>query len=238
MSIQYIRGTIQDTENGADVAEINDELQKIQSAFQNALNRNFGQSSPNQMQSTLDMNSNPIINLPFAVSQSSPVTLGQVNALIADLATIDLGPFVVPNITGSSVQQSLINLLSALDAIGLINDNTTLNPDFSSTVLDLTLAYQAVINAPIPVNSRREIIITTRTVEGAVTVLPDPGYITGDRLILVDATTSWDENPITVDFPSAGYNYYGDAATVYTGSTSGNRATFTYINPTIGFIGA
>jgi hypothetical protein len=238
MSIRYLRNTVQATNGVPDVNEINAELAKIQDALVYALNRTNNASAPNQMTSVLDMNSQPIINLPFATAQQSPVTLGQVNALIANLASIDLGPFVVPDITGDTAQQALINLLSALDAIGLINDLTSVSNNFSDTVLDLSLVYAAQIDIPVPNNTRREVIIPTNTLGGPVTALVDPGFVPGDRFVLIDVKTSWDENPITIDFPSSGYNYYGDSNTTYIGSTSGNRSLFTYISPEVGFIGA
>lgn len=57
------------------INNINTNSNTITTAFDNTLSRN-GQS-PNQMQSVLDMNSNPIINIPFASTPNQPVALGQ-----------------------------------------------------------------------------------------------------------------------------------------------------------------
>lgn len=238
MSIQYVRNTVQETEGSADVTEVNAELAKIEAAFQKALSREQAQNHPNQMVVALDMNSNPIINLPYAQSQSSPITLGQLNSLLTNVVTTDLGPFVVPDITGATPEEALENLLVALDAIGLIVNLTTFSQDATDSLFDSSSTYIPTINAVVPENSRREAIYVVNSSLGSVTLSVDPGYLPGDRLIVIDATHSWDENPLTVDFINSGYAYYGEADINFTGSLAGNRAVFTYINPLIGFIGA
>lgn len=55
--------------------------QTIETAFDNTLSRDG--TSPNQMEAPLDMNSNPIINLPQAVNPTDPTRLEDVQALIA-----------------------------------------------------------------------------------------------------------------------------------------------------------
>lgn len=46
-------------------------------------------TSPNQMNSQLDMNSNAIINLPTAVDNTSPVILGQIGTFISSVAVVE-----------------------------------------------------------------------------------------------------------------------------------------------------
>ena len=57
------------------IQEVNSELTKIASSQVDFFTRNG--EEPNAMQANLDMDSNRIINLPLAVSQSEPITLAQ-----------------------------------------------------------------------------------------------------------------------------------------------------------------
>lgn len=59
---------------------INNNNSVIELAFDNTLS--LDGTTPNQMQSVLDMNSNRIVNLTDAVSSGEPLTLGQANTLI------------------------------------------------------------------------------------------------------------------------------------------------------------
>lgn len=58
---------------------INNNNAIIELALDNTLSRDG--TSPNQMQSALDMNSNRVVNLPDAISLNEPLTLGQANTL-------------------------------------------------------------------------------------------------------------------------------------------------------------
>lgn len=60
---------------------INTNSSTVQTAMDNTLSRDG--TSPNQMLSTLDMNSNRIINLPTPASLSEPVTSGYFNSVLA-----------------------------------------------------------------------------------------------------------------------------------------------------------
>lgn len=66
-------------ENTSAVATINANNAVIETAFDNTLSRNG--VFPNQMEATLDMNSNPIINLPTPVSNYEPIRLIDVNTI-------------------------------------------------------------------------------------------------------------------------------------------------------------
>ncbi len=63
-------------------SRINDNFQKIEDALnQEVLYRKVYAGEPNEMETTLDMNSNRILNLPDATSPTEPVTLGQLEAI-------------------------------------------------------------------------------------------------------------------------------------------------------------
>lgn len=72
-------------------ANINTNNATIASASDNTLSRNG--ASPNQMQAPLDMNSNPIINLPVPISTSSPLRLSDLNSFVGGgtISTIPAG---------------------------------------------------------------------------------------------------------------------------------------------------
>ena len=57
----------------------NKNAQTIEEGFDNSISRDG--AAPNQMEAELDMNSNHIVNLPDALSNSSPLTLGQASAI-------------------------------------------------------------------------------------------------------------------------------------------------------------
>lgn len=72
------------------VSNMNAIITQIETAFQNTLSRDG--ATPNQMTSTLDMNSNTIINLPAPASGSEP-------ARLADLALYGNGTSTTDNVT-------------------------------------------------------------------------------------------------------------------------------------------
>lgn len=63
------------------VAALNANSAATETALENTLSRDG--THPNEMNSQLDMNSYRIINLPSAVSSSEPITLSQMNAILA-----------------------------------------------------------------------------------------------------------------------------------------------------------
>jgi hypothetical protein len=60
---------------------LNQNFADIEAAIENTLSRNG--DTPNSMEAPLDMNSYPILNLPNAVEDGSPITLGQAKELLA-----------------------------------------------------------------------------------------------------------------------------------------------------------
>lgn len=80
------------------VTTINNNNTRIEQGFENTLSRDG--ASPNEMNTTLDMNSHRIINLPIAADNHEPLTLGQADTLIDDainelaeeLARLNTGP--------------------------------------------------------------------------------------------------------------------------------------------------
>lgn len=76
------RPTLTDVTSGfGTAAVINDNNDKIEAAFDNTLSRDG--SSPNQMESNLDMNSNRVINLKDAENDTEAVTLRQAKDLVS-----------------------------------------------------------------------------------------------------------------------------------------------------------
>lgn len=102
MSIPVTLQTVTTGTNATNL--INNNFSLITTALQNALSR--AGTSPNYMNDTLDMNSNPIINLPNATSASMPVTYGQF--LAASGALTPTG-FVVEEQTATA-SQTVFNL--------------------------------------------------------------------------------------------------------------------------------
>lgn len=75
------RPTLTDVTSGfGTAAVINDNNAEIETAFDNTLSRDG--SSPNQMESDLDMNNNRVLNLPDAVNNSEPATFKQLKDVI------------------------------------------------------------------------------------------------------------------------------------------------------------
>lgn len=86
---------------------INNNSAVVQTAFDNTLSRDG--TSPNQMGSNIDMNSNRIVNLTNALSAQEPVTLQQLNTLIGG-GTITTGGVPNGGVTNAAlIKQSATN---------------------------------------------------------------------------------------------------------------------------------
>ena len=91
--------TLTDIASGySSVSALDNNFASIEAAIEKTLSRDG--TSPNQMEASLDMNSNRILNLPDALNSSEPVTLGMLEAygddagalaLRADLASEESG---------------------------------------------------------------------------------------------------------------------------------------------------
>src|SRR6266852_1351863 len=123
----------------------------LTTAMDNTLSRDGTQ--PNQMNATLDMNSNRMINLPSATSTTEPVTLSQMTGALVNNGNIVTGLTGVPV---SAAMQPVVNAsttASALTLIGGVNATaiTTISVlDFGAIgngVADDTAAIQSAINA-------------------------------------------------------------------------------------------
>lgn len=68
---------------GSATSVINTNSDRIEEAIEKTLSREG--DAPNQMEALLDMNSNPIINLPDGVQDSEPLTVGQGEQFLLDL---------------------------------------------------------------------------------------------------------------------------------------------------------
>lgn len=103
---------------------INSELTKLENAIRDSLSRKG--DSPNQMEGTLDMNSNRIINLPEPVSESEAVRLQDLREAIeaiTDLVCVqvsgDLGQ--VPETAGAFVDYgSVVNPALCFQDLGFL----------------------------------------------------------------------------------------------------------------------
>lgn len=123
----------------------------IETALENTLSRDG--TSPNQMEANLDMNSNRIINLPVASTDTEPVRLAEFNDFIADLEidgeiTIADVEYAVrvnedQNFTSSQMQQGLENIglgskFISVKGYGAVGDGVT--NDYAAIVAARTAA--------------------------------------------------------------------------------------------------
>jgi len=114
---------------------LNARFQQIEDAINDDLlfRANVAEGEPNEMELTLDMNLNRIINLPEAISASEPVTLGQAIKLINDInsgGTGNIGAglyfsteFKVLNAGQTRIQFDSDTTLSNFALSGLDTDN-------------------------------------------------------------------------------------------------------------------
>lgn len=100
------------------VTAINNNNTAIETALENTLSRDG--TSPNTMESSLDMNSNRILNLPDASSNQEPITLAQFNA---GVTIANLGTLILP---GSSTDNALVRF-NGTGGATLLNSNAILD---------------------------------------------------------------------------------------------------------------
>jgi hypothetical protein len=119
---------------------INNNFAAVETALENTLSRDG--TSPNEMESTLDMNSNRIINLPDAVSSQEPVTKAQLDAAVLGDYVVDTGDFItVDDLAGYATDAEVTTALTAyLPKAGGsmtggidMNDNTLANAKVTPT---------------------------------------------------------------------------------------------------------
>ena len=105
------------------VSTINVNWDLIEAALENTLSRDG--TSPNEMESQLDMNSNAIINLPAAVANASPVRKAEFDVLDAEFdaleTTVNASITAVNNVTATLTAQ-LSSASAAITAAQAIQD--------------------------------------------------------------------------------------------------------------------
>lgn len=84
-------GTNYTAQNSTTVSALNEQLEQVQEALGDTLSRSG--ATPNELNATLDMNSNPIINLPFPTDPTSPVRLQDIQSQRPDLLVSDVFVF-------------------------------------------------------------------------------------------------------------------------------------------------
>lgn len=80
---KLVLSDINSTVAGSLITTINNNSDLIEAALENTLSRDG--TAPNQMDAELDMNSNPIYNLPEAVTDTEPVRLSEFNEFVDDM---------------------------------------------------------------------------------------------------------------------------------------------------------
>lgn len=168
---------------------INSNNQSIEAAFDNTLSRDG--TSPNTMESSLDMNSNRILNLPEPLSVNEPVRLadlagvleGTDTVLVPSVSPSDANKIVKVDAAGSGYQYSGVQIDSSNNVVPITDNGSALG----TTTLkwsDIFLADGAVINF-----NNGDITITHST-----DTLDFLGASTGyhfDNKVLVGSTTSY-----------------------------------------------
>lgn len=116
------------TQTATAQAAINTNFNTLQTAFDNTLSRDG--SSPNQMSSELDMNSKQIINLPAALTSSSPLRLQDLTSFIGGgtVTNIPAGGTAGQTLTKTSNANYAVGWGSSVTSVGL-----TLPADFTVT---------------------------------------------------------------------------------------------------------
>lgn len=99
------------------VANINANNQQVVAAIENTLSRNG--AAPNQMGAALDMNSERIINLPQAVDGHEPVRVMDLGNALGPVGTMSLQNAANVNITGGTIGNSVVALLSSSSGLPL-----------------------------------------------------------------------------------------------------------------------
>lgn len=128
------------------VTAINANNSAITTAFNDVLSRSG--TAPNQMQSTLDMNNNRIINLPAAISTTEPVTLAQMGAALVANGNINTGLTGVPV---SAAMQPVVNAVTTAAAVALLGIPPV--PTVSSAMVPIVtastqnIALQTLLNS-------------------------------------------------------------------------------------------
>lgn len=200
---------------------VNSNSATITAAFDNTLSRDG--TSPNQMNSVLDMNSHPIINIPFATTPTQPVALGQVTpnttfipVLSGDVSSGSFNGTTLPTTLatvnsnvgsfGSSTQVPVITVnakgLTTAVSTATINTTNITNSQLANmnanTVKGNPTGSSATPQDVTPQTARSSSLLNVES----VTFVPPSNYsiLTTDRFLQLASTVS---SPITWTLPRA-----------------------------------
>jgi hypothetical protein len=159
------------------VNAINSNNAVLTTAFDNTLSRDGTQ--PNQMSSTLDMNSNRIINLPTAISVTEPVTLGQMTTALTG-GSINTG---LSNVPVSIAMQPVVDastIASAQSQLGIINPNisTAMQPVVSASTIAAAQSLLGISTANVITTFPTVATATAANINSAVTAIITLGFTT------------------------------------------------------------
>jgi len=146
------------------VNAINSNNTTIEEAFLDVLS--LSGTAPNQMQSQLDMNSNPILNLPTPISQSSPVRLADLTEFEQFQNSVDL------SIALAQAQTYSEN--SATSATSSAGSATSSAASATAAAASATAAGQLVLSTTGRLTLVSGVPVTTSDVAGATTIYFTP----------------------------------------------------------------
>lgn len=165
---------LNDVTNINALSVINDNFDKIEDEMQNkVLYRNNPVGEPNQMQNTLDMNGQRIINLPEPVSPSEAARLQDVQNAISGISTANLVAFTpTGSISATNVQSAIVELNTEKREVPVLVVDTygasiTINSSAGEIhTITATNGTAFTINAPTSPVTARMLTITIRNTSG------------------------------------------------------------------------
>lgn len=122
---------LDDVTSGFNITKINDNFEKISSELQNkVLYRDNTSGEANAMRNALDMNSNPILNLPTPSSPTSPVRLIDITSEFEDLFQTQR----VEVFNGGASSYALLATPNSISSVQVFVDGVAQYPDIDFTL--------------------------------------------------------------------------------------------------------